>query len=164
MSGAVVWLTGLPQSGKSTLARRIATALGSGCCVLDSDEVRRAIVPAHGYGDAERDDFYATLANLAALLARQGVIVLVPATANRRAYRDRARAAAPRFVEVYVAASPTECARRDTKGLYRAALEHLPGAGAPYEPPAHPDVVASGGEDDAAMDAVLRLLVAAPRH
>lgn len=164
MSGAVVWLTGLPQSGKSTLARRIAAALGSGCCVLDSDEVRQAIVPAHGYDDRGRDDFYATLAHLAALLARQELIVLVPATANRRAYRDRARVAAPRFVEVYVAAAADECARRDTKGLYRAELEHLPGTGAPYEPPAQPDVVASGGEDDTAVAAVVGLLVAAPGH
>jgi adenylylsulfate kinase len=158
VSGAVVWLTGLPQSGKSTLARRLATALGAGCCVLDSDEVRQALVPARGYDDAARDDFYATLANLAALLARQELIVLVPATANRRAYRARARAAAPRFVEVYVATPADDCARRDIKGLYRAELERLPGVGAPYEPPEAPDVIACGGEDAAAVAAVLAAL------
>lgn len=158
MNGAVVWLTGLPQSGKSTLARRLATALGAGCCVLDSDEVRQALVPARGYDDAARDGFYATLANLAALLARQELIVLVPATANRRAYRARARAAAPRFIEVYMTTSAEECARRDVKGLYRGELERLPGVGAPYEAPEDPEVVASGGQDDAAVDAVLKAL------
>jgi adenylylsulfate kinase len=157
MSGAVVWLTGLPQSGKSTLARRLAAAV-PGSCVLDGDDVRGALVPAPGYDATDRDDFYATLANLAALLAHQGHVVIVAATAHRRAYRDRARAAAPRFLEVHVSTPPEECARRDTKGLYRDGPELLPGVGVPYESPSSPDVIARGGEDEAAIAAVLAAL------
>lgn len=165
MSGAVVWLTGLPSSGKSTLAGRLRVrlaALARCAVVLDGDEVRRALVPAPGYAPQERDDFYATLGRLAALLARQGTIVLVAATAPRRAHREGARALAPRFLEVFLDVSAEECARRDPKGLWARAragdAPQLPGAGAPYEPPHAPEVRAAGGEDAAAVGAVLRAL------
>lgn len=165
MSGVVVWLTGLPSSGKSTLARRVQGRLLAGsvaCCVLDGDEVRASLVPAPGYDPGSRDAFYATLARLAALLARQGLVVIVPATAHRRAYRDDARALAPRFVEVLVDVPEIECARRDAKGLYAAATRgeapDLPGSGAVYEPPLHPDIVARGGDDEPAAEAILRRL------
>lgn len=163
---AIVWLTGLPSSGKSTLAARLADrlrALGRGVCVLDGDQVRGALVPSPGYTPEARDAFYATLARLAALLAAQGLLVLVPATANRRAHRADARALAPAaFVEVHVAVDLAECARRDAKGLYAAAraggAAHLPGAGVTYEPPERPEVTAQGGEDDAALAAILALI------
>jgi adenylylsulfate kinase len=162
VTGAVVWLTGLPASGKSTLARRIAARLGEarrGCVVLDGDQVRAALVPAPGYDPASRDGFYATLANLAALLAGQGAIVLVPATAHRRRWRAEARARAPRFVEVHVATPLDECRRRDPRRLYAEAdPAAVPGLGEPYEAPEAPDVVAAGGDDEAACERVLALL------
>jgi adenylylsulfate kinase len=167
MSGVVVWLTGLPASGKSTLAaalRERLQALGRPVCVLDSDELRAAIRPELGYDDRARDDFYATLANLAAVLAGQGLVVLVAATAHLRRYRDAARARAPRLMEVYVSADSQECARRDPKGLYAAAragtLSGLPGVDADYEPPERADVVARGGEDADALERVLARLLA----
>lgn len=164
--GAIVWLTGLPSSGKSTLAARLADRLRArarAVCVLDGDEVRRALVPAPGYTPEARDAFYATLARLAALLAAQGLLVLVPATAHRRAHRAEARALAPAaFIEVHVAVDLAECARRDAKGLYAAARAganaNLPGAGAAYEPPERPEVTAQGGDDEAAIEAVLALV------
>jgi adenylylsulfate kinase len=165
VSGAVVWFTGLPSSGKSTLAGRARSRLaaaGVPVALLDGDEVRRALVPAPGYAPAERDAFYETLGRLAALLATQGLTVLVAATAHRRVHRDQARALAPRFVEVHVAATPAECEGRDAKGLWAAAragqAPHLPGAGTAYELPEAPEVVARGGEDQAALEAVLRAL------
>ncbi|MDP1827665.1 MAG: adenylyl-sulfate kinase [Archangium sp.] len=138
-SGTVVWITGLPSSGKSTLAALVAAAHGS-AVVLDGDEVRAALRPVPGYGEAERDAFYETLARLAALLARQGHVVLVAATAHRRAFRDRARELAPRFVEVFVDTPLAECRRRDPKGLYARAEHQLPGLGVTFEPPESPDV------------------------
>lgn len=162
MSGAVVWLTGLPSSGKSTLARHVLERLrllGRPAAVLDGDEVRDALVPRPGYTRAERDGFYATLSRLAALLARQELVVLVPATAHRRAWRTQARALAPRFVEVYVDASADECRRRDAKGLYaqaaRGSASDVPGAGADYEPPEHPEIIATGGEDSTAAEEIV---------
>jgi adenylylsulfate kinase len=163
--GAVVWITGLPGAGKSTLAARAAARLrGAGvpCAVLDGDEVRAALGLPAGRGSAERDAFYASLARLAALLASQGLVALVAATANRAAYRERARSLAPRYLEVHVATPAAECARRDPRGLYAAARSGaatgVPGADAPYEAPAAPDVVASGGEDGAAVERLMTLL------
>jgi adenylylsulfate kinase len=163
--GAVVWITGLPSSGKSTLAERVRRRLieaGIASCTLDGDAVRAALVPSPGYTPEARDAFYATLAGLAALLAGQRLVVIVPATAHRAAYRAEARRVAPRFVEVYVATGPEECQRRDAKGLYAATgaglAAGLPGADLAYEPPDAPDVVASGGEDDEAAGRILARL------
>lgn len=161
---AVVWLTGLPSSGKSTLARRVTEQLrerGQACCVLDGDELRDALCPRPGYDPAARDDFYATLANLAALLEAQGLIVLVAATAHRRTYRERARARAARFLEVWLDVPLDECRRRDAKGLYAAAArggaEHLPGAAESYEPPASAELIVRGAEPDSVEELVARL-------
>lgn len=163
--GAVVWMTGLPSSGKSTLAGHLHGRLAKrGCasCVLDGDSVRATLVPRPGYTPSERDAFYATLAGLAALLAGQRLITIVPATAHRAAYLEGARRRVPRFVEVHVAATLEDCRRRDTKGLYAAvaagAVIALPGADLPYEEPLAPDVVATGGEDRTAVERILALL------
>src|SRR5215468_10133754 len=165
-AGAVVWITGLPSSGKSTLAVRLQRQLveaGRASCTLDGDEVRRALVPAPGYTPEARDDFYATLARLSALIAAQGLVVIVPATAHRAAYRAAARLLSPRFVEVHVAVPADECRRRDAKGLYAAAVKGLPGDDLAYEAPAAPEVMAKGGLDDEAVGRVMDLL-SAPGH
>jgi adenylylsulfate kinase len=171
--GLVVWITGLPSSGKSTLARATRAALrarGRAAVLLDGDEVRASLVPAPGYDDDGRAAFYETLTRLAVLLAGQGMDVLVAATAHRRTIRDAARrAAGDRFVEVHVATSIEECRRRDDKGLYAASLRGavvtLPGPGADYEPPARPEIVARGGEDTNALaEIVERVLSGASRR
>jgi adenylylsulfate kinase len=156
-AGPIVWLTGLPSSGKSTLARAAAEILrarGAHVLVLDGDEVRDALRPRPGYDEAARDAFYETLARLAAHCASQGAIVMVPATANRRAFRERARSLAPgRFVEVFVDTDLATCRARDAKGLYACAAREgggtLPGAGAAYEPPIAPDIVVRPDDVDA---------------
>ncbi len=165
LQGVVVWFTGLPSSGKTSLAGAVARALqgrGVASCTLDGDEVRACLRPEPGYGEVERELFYTTLGNLAAMLARQGFVVLVPATANRRLFREHARGVAPRFVEVHVSTPEPECVRRDAKGLYGGAragrAQLLPGRGALYEPPLSPDVVAPSGADAQAVGAVLAAL------
>lgn len=161
--GVVVWFTGLPASGKTTLANHVRDRLvpRASCVLLDSDELRD-VLGEHAYAPADRDAFYRTLCKLATLLARQGHIVLVAATAPRRAHRDHARAEAPSFVEVYVRAPLDECEARDVKGLYARArtgnAATLPGVGAPYEPPLAPDVIAEGGFDADAAATIDRLV------
>jgi adenylylsulfate kinase len=165
VSGVVVWITGKPSSGKSTLALSLREALaaqGVASCILDGDEVRSAFVPRHGYDPKSRDEYYATLGNLAGVLARQGLVVVVPATAHLEAFRQRARTRADAFLEVYVEATQEEVEARDAKGLYRAVREGraggVPGADLGYEVPERPDVVAHGGHDRAAV-ARISLLV-----
>jgi adenylylsulfate kinase len=155
-----VWLTGLPASGKSTIARALAAELagkGIRAEVLESDTLRREIASKAGYGEAERDAFYSTLAYLARTLVRYGVPVIVDATANRREYRDSARLAIPRFLEVHVRCPLAVCQERDPKGIYRRAAEgtaqNVPGVSAPYEPPLSPEVVVDGERDDPAAAA-----------
>lgn len=155
-TGVVVWVTGLPSAGKSTLAEALASELrvrGASVCLLDGDQVRASLVPEPGYSPEGRAHFYETLARLAALVARQGLVAIVAATAHRRVFRERARELAPAFIEVWVDTPLGECAKRDAKGLYAAASEPaggargLPGVDEEYEAPEAADVVAHGGQD-----------------
>jgi len=159
-AGTVVWFTGLPASGKSTLAERVRDRLRHAAVILDSDAMRD-VLEASSYAADDRERFYRVLANLAANLAHQGIVVLVAATAQRRAFRALARAHAPHFVEVWVRTPADQCAQRDVKGLYARASAGeiaLPGVAVPYEPPTHPDVVAEGGLDEAALGQILALV------
>jgi adenylylsulfate kinase len=160
----IIWFTGLPASGKSTLAERTREALAAtarAAVVLDGDTVRDCI-GARGYAADDRDAFYRALAALAAMIARQGVIAIVAATAPRREHRDAARIPGIRLVEVWVRATLAECEARDVKQLYgrarRGEVDALPGIGVAFEPPEHADVIASGGRDDPALAAITRLV------
>lgn len=146
----MIWLTGIPASGKSTIAKLLAEKLrqlGIKVEVLESDDVRKVLTPKPLYTDEERDWFYGTvLVWLAKLLFRNGISVIIDATGHKRAYRERARSEfGDRFLEVYVKCSLETAMKRDPKGLYRAALEGriktLPGLQVPYEEPTNPDVV-----------------------
>lgn len=168
--GVVVWFTGLPSSGKTTLAHRVAEALAERSIhpvVLDGDEVRGLLRPHPGYDSASRDAFYETLGRLAGLLATQGHVVLVPATAHKRMFRARAKVFAPRFLEVYVDTPLSECARRDTKGLYAKShageIEALPGIGDSYEPPENPNVTAHWRQFDDAIERVIVSIYESPQ-
>jgi adenylylsulfate kinase len=145
--GFAIWLTGLPSSGKTTLAHALARLLHDRAItvqILDSDELRRRLTPQPTYSPGERDWFYDTITFLAELLTANGVNVLIAATASRRAYRQAARDRIARFAEIYVDCPPKVCRARDPKGLWeradRGEIATLPGAGTPYEAPDDPDV------------------------
>lgn len=145
--GFALWLTGLPSSGKSTLARALAgrlRAAGVVVQVLDSDELRKVLTPEPTYTTEERDWFYATLLFIAGLLVENGVNVILAATASRRRYRERARSRLPQFAEIFVYCPVAVCRERDPKGLWAQAtqgeIDNLPGAGASYEPPLAPEI------------------------
>jgi adenylylsulfate kinase len=164
--GFAVWLTGLPASGKSTIAEALHRELagrGVNIAVLESDALRRVLTPNPDYGDSERDTFYAGVSYIGWLLTRHGVSVIFDATASRRAYRDRARLQIPEFLEVHVDCPLSVCESRDPKGIYRRAREgkalNVPGIQAEYEPPLQPDLVVRGDTDTPANAA--RRIVAA---
>jgi len=155
--GFAVWLTGLPASGKSTIARNLRKELaarGVNVAVLESDALRKILTPNPGYGDLEREAFYGAMAYIGRLLTGHGVSVIFDATANRRAYRDKARSEIPRFLEVHVDCPLPVCESRDPKGIYRRAREgkapNVPGVQAEYEPPLRPDLVIRGDLEEPA--------------
>ncbi|MBT8496442.1 MAG: adenylyl-sulfate kinase [Deltaproteobacteria bacterium] len=165
---AVVWFAGRPASGKTTLANAVADRLrkdGEQVVVLDSDELRNAIKPSHGFHPEGREAFYGTLANLAATFEGQGQVVLVAATANLARYRQVARQRATNFIEVYIDTPIDVCRQRDPKGLYARAEadadNHLPGLGAAFEVPDDAEVVVRPGDDGTAL--VLGALAQVPQ-
>ncbi|MCX8205196.1 MAG: adenylyl-sulfate kinase [Candidatus Nezhaarchaeota archaeon] len=164
MGGFAIWLTGIPSSGKSTIAKRLEEELrahGVDVEVLESDEVRKHLTPRPTYTEEERDAFYSALVFIGELLAKHGISVIFDATANKRAYRDEARRRIKKFVEVYVKCPLDEAMRRDSKGLYKKALRgeitSLPGLQVPYEEPLNPEVVVdtSRTEPEKAVEAII---------
>jgi adenylylsulfate kinase len=148
--GATVWLTGLPSSGKSTIARALEKKLldeGQRVEVLDGDVVRTHLTRDLGFSREDRDENVRRIGFVAHLLSRNGVIVVCPVIAPYRAARDEVRALheAGRFIEVYVSTPVEVCSDRDVKGLYaeqRAGnITGLTGVDDPYEPPLEPEVV-----------------------
>lgn len=159
-----VWLTGLPASGKSTVAAELAQQvrkLGINVTVLESDVLRKMFSTTPRYDDQDREYFYSSLAFIGHVLIDHGISVIFDATANRRSYRDRARQQIERFLEIYVECPLETCMSRDPKGIYRKAREgkatDVPGLQAVYEPPEHPDLVIRGDRDDPA-DAAHRIV------
>ena len=150
--GATVWMTGLPASGKSTVAAAVEARLlesGRSAYVLDGDNLRHGLNGDLGFSAEDRAENVRRTAEVSALLADAGVVVLVALVSPYRADRAAARAAHDRrglpFLEVHVATSLEECERRDPKGLYARArageLSGMTGVDDPYEPPEAADVV-----------------------
>ncbi|WCN02088.1 adenylyl-sulfate kinase [Streptomyces sp. M92] len=149
--GATVWLTGLPSAGKTTIARELAGRLraeGSRVEVLDGDEMRSCLSAGLGFGRAERETHVQRVGLVAEVLARNGVIALVPViapyAASRAAVRERHANSATAYVEVHVATPVDVCRTRDVKGLYarQAAgeISGLTGVDDPYQIPKAPDL------------------------
>jgi len=147
-----VWFTGLPASGKTTIARGVAEKLkhdGYRVEVLDGDWVRRTINPDAGFTKEERRRHLIRVAWIARLLARNGVVVLCSFVSPYRDVRSEVRRIVEEegipFVEVYVKCSLEECIRRDPKGLYRKALRgeipYFTGVSDPYEEPLNPEII-----------------------
>lgn len=150
-SGATIWLTGLSGAGKSTIAEAVAAELtrhGHRVQILDGDELRTSLSAGLGFSRDDRNTHVTRVGFVAELLARHGVVVLVPVIAPYADARESVRAHhaqhSTSYHEVYVATPLNECQRRDVKGLYAKAaageLTGLTGVDDPYEPPKHPDL------------------------
>jgi adenylyl-sulfate kinase len=148
MKGFTLWFTGLPSSGKSTLARRVEEILlerGMKVEVLDGDEVRETFSKGLGFSKQDRDTNIRRIGFVAKLLSRNGVVAITAAISPYRDTRDEMRKAIGRFVEVYVECPIDVLKERDVKGLYKKALageiKHFTGVDDPYESPLKPEVL-----------------------
>lgn len=142
-----VWITGLPGSGKSAIARAAAAELqahGERVVVLELDRIRKVLTPQPTYSDAEREAVYRALVYMAAALVDAGVPVIVDATAHRRAWRELARATIPNFAEVQLRCPLDLCRERERTrppgaapaGIYEQAARpgaRVPGVNVEYE-------------------------------
>lgn len=165
--GATVWFTGLSGSGKSTIAaaleERLVTA-GRPAYLLDGDNLRHGLNGDLGFDPAARDENVRRAGEVARLFADAGLVALVSLVSPYAAARDAVRAVHDseglQFLEVWVSASPEDCARRDPKGLWaraeRGELSGLTGVDAPYEPPQRPELELA--VDLSVADAVERVL------
>lgn len=153
--GAVLWLTGLSASGKSSLAMALEqalTALGYSCYVLDGDNLRRGLNTDLGFSPEDRSENIRRVGEVAALFADAGLICITAFISPYREDRKRARQACGQtFHEIYVATDVATCESRDPKGLYKLAhagkLEAFTGVNAPYEVPEHPDYLVDSGNE-----------------
>ncbi len=156
-SGATLWFTGLPASGKSTLAVEVeALLIGAGrpALRLDGDNLRHGLNGDLGFSPEDRAENVRRTAHAAALLAEAGVVALValvsPYASDRATARAVHEAAGVPFLEVWVSTGLAECERRDPKGLYARArageLPGLTGVGDVYEGPESPELEIGGAE------------------
>ncbi|MBS7250432.1 MAG: adenylyl-sulfate kinase [Candidatus Freyarchaeota archaeon] len=153
-SGFAVWLTGLPASGKTTIALALEKALrerGLNVEVLDGDEVRKNLSPDLGFTIEDREIHAKRVAYVTKLLVRNGVAVIVGLISPLRNFREHARNQIGNFVEVWVKCPLEECIKRDPKGLYKKALKgeitDLTGIQDPYEEPLNPEVTVDTYKD-----------------
>jgi bifunctional enzyme CysN/CysC len=165
----VVWFTGLPGSGKSSIARGVERRLFEEGCrtmLLDGDQVRHGLNGDLGFTPEDRTENIRRVGELAALFFRHGDIVLCTFVSPFRADRDAARTLVPegRFIEVFVDTPLEECERRDPKGLYgrarRGEISHMTGLSSPYEAPQNPElrVETAGRSVEATIDEVVAAL------
>jgi adenylyl-sulfate kinase len=168
--GATIWITGLPASGKSTLASALEERLigmHRWAYLLDGDNLRHGISSDLGFSEQDRKTQICRTGDIAALFADAGAVAIValvsPFRAERCSVREKHEANGLRFVEVFVDTPLETCAARDPKGLYARARagehQNFTGVDDPYEPPSAPDLrVTEEMSVEHAVDAVLALL------
>ncbi|HKM77807.1 MAG TPA: adenylyl-sulfate kinase [Candidatus Bathyarchaeia archaeon] len=146
--GFVVWLTGLPGSGKTTIARHLEAKLRKSNWlveVLDGDEIRQNLSKGLGFSREDRETHLKRASYVAKLLSRNGVAVIAAFISPYRSVREYARKETTNFIEVFVKCSLQICAQRDPKGLYKKAstgeIKNLTGPQDVYEEPLAPDLV-----------------------
>lgn len=165
----VVWFTGLPGAGKSTVASRVLRELreqGVAAYLLDGDDVRQSLNRDLGFADEDRTENVRRVAHVARMMVEAGLVVLVALVSPFAKDRGDARVLLAEYglLEVFVDAPPELAAARDPKGLYRRArrgeVTHFTGIDSRYEAPDAPDLHLRTDEltEDEAAERVLRAL------
>jgi adenylylsulfate kinase len=146
--GFTLWFTGLPCTGKSTLAELVAKEFmrrGRGVEILDGDVVRNNLTKGLTFSKEDRDKNIRRIGFVCALLSKHGVIAISAAISPYREVRDEVRSKTENFVEIFVDTPLELCIQRDVKGMYKKALagemKNFTGISDPYEPPLHPELV-----------------------
>lgn len=165
--GATIWLTGLPSSGKSTLAHGLSRELKARNLpfeILDGDVVRTHLSKGLSFSREDRDLNVKRIGFVSHLLTKHGVFVIVAAVSPYREARDWCRRQIGNFVEVFVETPVAVCEQRDVKGLYQKArageIQGFTGVDDAYEAPLHPEVTvqtASESADQSVAKMVSRL-------
>ncbi|MDA8174921.1 MAG: adenylyl-sulfate kinase [Nitrospiraceae bacterium] len=148
--GFVIWITGLPGSGKSSVAEELKKKLPE-LVILRMDEMRKFATPAPSYSEAERDVIYGSLVFAARQISSLGHGVIIDATGNLRRWRELARRTIPNFAEVYLYCPVELCMERERgragahsapAGIYDKAKQGwpVPGVNVPYEEPENPEL------------------------
>lgn len=147
--GMLLWFTGLPGAGKSTLAHAVEERLfaqGRQTFVFDGDNVRHGLCSDLGFSPAHRAENLRRIGEMAGLFVEAGIISLAAFVSPNAADREKLRGMfAPRdFTEIYCDCPLAVCEQRDTKGMYRRArageIRDFTGVSAPYDIPAHPNL------------------------
>ncbi|HEY0305228.1 MAG TPA: adenylyl-sulfate kinase, partial [Longimicrobiales bacterium] len=157
---AVLWLTGLSGSGKSTIGRQLERALFEAGCqtmLLDGDQLRHGISGDLGFDEADRRENIRRAAEVARLFYEQGSIVICTFVSPFAQDRERARKVigGDSFFEIFVDCDLDECRRRDPKGLYakaeRGEIPNFTGVTSAYEAPARPEITLKTSEQSVAQ-------------
>ena len=147
MKGFTLWLTGLPCSGKSTLAKAVEETLlerGLPVEVFDGDEIRTNLTKGLGFSREDRDTNIRRVGYVCDLLTRNGVVSIAAVISPYQSIRDEVRQSIGRFVEIFVDAPLEKLIERDVKGMYKKAIageiKNFTGIDDPYETPEKPEV------------------------
>ena len=150
-----IWFTGLPSSGKSTLAVLLAKEIkkrGRNVEILDGDVVRTNLSKGLGFSKEDRDTNIKRIGFVCHLLSRNGTFAISAAISPYKDIRDDVREMIGDFVEVFVKCPLEECIRRDVKGLYKKAIsgeiQGFTGISDPYEEPEHAEIVVNTLDQD----------------
>jgi adenylylsulfate kinase len=163
---AMVWFTGLPSSGKSTLANKLEEKLFKRCVrtfVLDGDNVRTGLNKDLGFSAEDRQENIRRIGEVAKLFVEAGMIVMTAFISPYRKDREFVRSLVNKdeFIEVYVKCPLGVCEQRDVKGHYKMArqgiIKHFTGVDDVYEEPTHPEITLE--TDQMAIDESVEVIV-----
>ena len=170
--GTVIWFTGLPCSGKSTLANALCNTLsekGFFCQVLDGDEVRKGISKDLGFTMADRLENIRRVAEICKILTDNGIITLCSFVSPTEEIRNTAKNTIGKddFLEVYISTSVEVCEERDVSGFFKKSrkgeISDFTGISSPFEVPLRPDIVIDSSRHSLAESIEILLPVALKR-